>query len=80
MTDKTIQIKNTSDLLNFFITQSSDGEKNWFGFHEQKLVKMNLAFEMAKLHAPNMTPTEVVDYVNELNNKIYNNIVKKESK
>ena len=73
---KQLQIQNSNQLLNLLWDLAGTNEKNWFTFHAQKIVKMNLAYEIAKLHAPVMSPEEVVSYVNKLNNDIYNTIVK----
>lgn len=73
-----MQIKSNSDLLNFIISQSNSGVKNWFGFTQQKIAGINTAYEMAVLHADKMTPDEIVNYVTELNNKIFNKIIKGE--
>jgi hypothetical protein len=73
-----MQIKSNSDLLNFIISQSNSGDKNWFGFTQQKIAGINCAYEMAVLHGDKMTPDEVVKYVSELNNKIFHKIIKGE--
>jgi len=69
-------IQNSTDLLNFIITQANSGQKNWFGFQEQKIAGINTAYEMAINHADKMTPDEIVDYVLRLNNLIFQKIIK----
>jgi methyl coenzyme M reductase alpha subunit len=69
-------IQNSTDLLNFIITQASSGQKNWFGFQEQKIAGINTAYAMAINHANEMTPDEIVEYVVSLNNAIYQKIIK----
>lgn len=71
-------IQNTNDLLSYLITQSTGGQKNWFGFQQQKLTGINLAYKIAENHANTMTPDEIVNFVTDLNNKIYIKIIKGE--
>lgn len=73
-----MDIKSQNDLLGFLITQAGSGQKNWFGFAEQRLTGINLAHEIAAHHADKMTPTEVVEYVVSLNNCIYTKLIKAE--
>ena len=68
--------RSTQDLLAYLITQANSGQKNWFGFQQQKLVGINACYEMAIIHADKMTPEEVVQYVSKLNNAIYNILIK----
>jgi hypothetical protein len=68
-------IQNNNDLLNYLITQSETGKKDWFGFPQQKILTMNLAYEIAKNHANHLSPEQVVDYVLDLNNNIFKKIV-----
>lgn len=70
-----MNINSQKDLLGFLISQSESGQKNWFGFAEQRLTGINLAHEIAANHADKMTPDEVVDYVISLNNTIYNKLI-----
>jgi hypothetical protein len=69
----------SKDLLAYLITQSSSGAKNWFGFQQQKIMGINLAYEIAKNHASQMSPYEVTDYVMRLNDSIYKKLIKGES-
>ena len=72
----TAQIKSSDDLLSYLVTQANSGQKNWFGFAQQRLTGINLAHEIAKNHADKLSPEEVVDYVVKLNNTIYQKIIK----
>jgi PIN domain nuclease of toxin-antitoxin system len=73
MMNTTIQDRN--DLLSFLITQSGS-RKDWFGFQQQKITAISLAHEIAAKHADKMTPHEIVNYVSELNNHLYQKIIK----
>ena len=73
MQDTTIQ--NTNDLLGFLVTQA-ELRKDWFGFTQQKMTAINLAHEIAKNHADKMTAEEIVNYALELNEIIYQKIVR----
>jgi len=61
--------------LSFLINQS-ESRKDWFGFPQQRLTAINLAHEIAKHHADKMTPKEVVQYAVEVNDNIYQSIIK----
>lgn len=71
-------IQNSNDLLSFLVSRANSGVKNWFGFPEQRVTGINLAYEIAKNHADSMTPEEVVEYVVKLNNTIHSKIIKGE--
>lgn len=73
-----IPIQSNNDLLNYILNQADSGNKNWFGYPQQRITGINIAYEIAKNHANTMTPNEVVDYAIELNNKIYSKIIKGE--
>jgi hypothetical protein len=68
-------IQNTNDLLGFLVSQAGE-RKDWFGFSQQKLTAVNLAHKIAENHASQMTPAEVVSYVQTLNQEIFNRIIK----
>lgn len=70
-------IQNNQDLLSFLVQNANSGVKNWFGFQQQRITGINLAYEIAKNHADKMTPDEITHYVVELNNSIYRNIIEK---
>ncbi len=72
----TTTIQNTNDLLNFLISRSGSGDKNWFGFSEQRMTSITLAHDIAKMHADKMTPEEAVKYAIELNSAIYRLIIR----
>lgn len=67
----TVQIQSNHDLLSFLVQQASSGSKNWFGFPQQRLMGIHLAYEIAKTHADKMSPEEIIDFVIGLNNAIY---------
>lgn len=71
-----MKIESQNDLLGFLISQAGSGQKNWFGFAQQRLTGINLAHEIAANHADKMSPDEVVDYVVSLNNNIYQKLIK----
>ena len=73
-----MQIENNKDLLSYLISQSSSGQKNWFGFHQQRITGINLAYDIARYHADKMSPQDIVDFVISLNNQIYQKIIKGE--
>ena len=69
-------IQNNNDLLAFLLSQANSGAKNWFGFQQQRIAGIDTAYRMAIAHADKMTPDQVVQYVVDLNNAIYNKIIK----
>lgn len=69
-------IHNTNDLLSYLVTLSQTGQKNWFGFPQQRIAGIHLAYEIAVAHADTMSPEEVVDYVIRLNNTIFQKLLK----
>jgi hypothetical protein len=72
------QITNSQDLLSYIVTLANSGNKNWFGFPQQRIAGIHLAYEIAKIHADKMTPEEVVEYVIRLNNAIFQKLLKGE--
>ena len=72
----TTTIQNNNDLLTFLLSQANSGAKNWFGFQQQRIAGIDAAYRMAIAHADKMTPEQVVQYVVDLNNAIYNKIIK----
>lgn len=72
-----MQIQSNNDLLSFLISQSGSGQKNWFGFQQQRIAGINVAYEIAKQHADKLTPDEIVDFVAALNNAIYTKLIVK---
>lgn len=74
------KIQNSNDLFAYLVNQANSGIKNWFGFHQQKIAGINLAYEIAKNHADKMSPEEVADYARRLNDAIYDKIVKVDNK
>jgi len=71
-----VKIESSSDLLGFLYSQMSSGQKDWFGFMQQKLTGINLCHEIAARHADKMTPADIVAYVSDLNNAIYQRFIK----
>jgi hypothetical protein len=71
-----MQIQSSNDLLSFLISQSNSGVKSWFGFQQQRIVGIHIAYEIAKIHANTLSPDEIVDYVAKLNNAIYYKLIK----
>lgn len=70
-------IQNNQDLLSFLIAHANSGVKNWFGYQQQRIAGISLAYKIAERHAPTMTPEEVTRYVVELNNSIFKSIIEK---
>lgn len=71
-----MDIKSQNDLLAYLVNQAGSGQKNWFGFAQQRITGINLAHEIAKHHADKLTPEQAVDYAVKLNNAIYQKIIK----
>lgn len=69
-------VNNSDALLAYLVKQVDSGQKNWFGFPQQRVAGINLAYQIATYHADKMSADEVVDYVVKLNNAIYNKIIK----
>jgi hypothetical protein len=67
---------NSQDLLNYLLSQANSGSKNWFGFQQQRIAGIALAYRIAEIHADKISPEDVVDYVNKLNNAIFNKLIK----
>lgn len=70
-------IKNADDLLEYIIARAQSGEKAWFGFPQQKIVGIFMAYEIARLHADKLSPEQAVNYVVNLNNLVFDKLVKK---
>ena len=71
----TTTIQNTTDLLSFLQAQS-ESRKDWFGFTQQKMTGIRLAHEIAAMHADKMTPSQIVQFVMDLNNLIYKDMIR----
>jgi hypothetical protein len=71
-------IKNTDDLLSYLVQLAESGNKQWFGFHQQKITGISLVHQIAANHADKMSPDEIVEYVKNLNDCIYNTLIRKE--
>lgn len=73
MQDTTIQ--DTNDLLNY-LTEQAKEHKHWFGYMQQRMTGINLIHQIAARHADKMKPSEVVDYVKQLNDEIFKRMIK----
>lgn len=71
-----MQIQTTNDLLNYIVSQANSGQKNWFGFQQQRIAGIDVAYKIAINHADKMSPEEIADYVSRLNNAVYQKLVK----
>lgn len=71
-----MEIKNNADLLNFLWAQMDSGQKNWYGFSQQRITGITLVHQIAANHADKFTPEEVVQYVIKLNDEIYKRFIK----
>lgn len=69
------QQNNSEALLHYLVTQANSGNKNWFGFQQQRIAGINLAYRIAERHADSMTPDQITEFVVGLNNSIYRNII-----
>jgi hypothetical protein len=74
----TTSIQNSDDLLTYIVGCANSGQKNWFGFTQQRIVGIHLAYEIAKHHADKMTPEEIADFAVRLNNAVFQKLVKGE--
>lgn len=72
------QITNTDELLSYIVSQANSGQKNWFGFQQQRISGIYIAYEIAKIHADKMTPEQIVKFVDDLNTAIYKKLIKGE--
>jgi N-methylhydantoinase A/oxoprolinase/acetone carboxylase beta subunit len=72
-----MQITDSNDLLGYLEAQAATGDKQWFGFLQQKIIAITLANQIAANHADKMTPDQIVEYVVELNNQIFQKIISK---
>ena len=74
-----MDIKSNDDLLNYLIERANSTDPNiakqWFGRLQQRITGIQLAHAIAANHADKMTPDQVVDYVNNLQNTIFKKIV-----
>jgi N-methylhydantoinase A/oxoprolinase/acetone carboxylase beta subunit len=72
-----MQITDSNDLLGYLEAQAATGDKQWFGFLQQKIIAITLAHQIAANHADKMTPDQIVEFVVELNNQIFHKIISK---
>ena len=73
-----MQQNNSEALLHYLVTQANSGVKNWFGFQQQRIAGINLAYKIAERHADKMTPDEIAEYAFKLNNAVYAKLIKGE--
>lgn len=66
---------NTDALINYLVAQANSGAKNWFGFQQQRIAGIDLAYRIAEHHADKMTPKEITAFVKELNNCVYVDLI-----
>ena len=71
-----MKIQNQNDLLSFLLRQQELKPGFWFGFPEQKITGVQLAHQLAINFADIMTPEQVANYVVELNNQVFDKIIK----
>lgn len=72
-----MQITDSNDLLGYLEAQAATGDKQWFGFLQQKIIAITLAHQIAANHADKMSPEQIVEYVVELNNQIFHKVISK---
>ena len=70
------KISNNNELLGFLLAQASSGQKDWFGFTQQRITGIYLTHQIAARHADKMTPKQIVLYAKELNDEIYQGFIK----
>ncbi len=71
-----VKISNNNELLGFLLAQASSGQKDWFGFTQQRITGIYLTHQIAARHANEMTPKQIVSYAKELNDEIYQGFIK----
>ncbi len=67
---------NSNDLLTYLVIQANSGAKDWFGFRQQRILGINVAYRIAERHADKLSPEQVADYAFRLNNAIFTKLVK----
>lgn len=72
-----MRIQNNRDLLQFLIERSESGDKDWFGFAQQKIAGIDLCYAIAINHADKMSSEDIVNFVLNLNNHIYDKMLSK---
>lgn len=71
-----VKISNNNELLGFLLAQASSGQKDWFGFTQQRITGIYLTHQIAARHANEMTPKQIVAYAKDLNDEIYQGFIK----
>lgn len=72
-----MDIQKSSDLL-WFLLQQKTQKPDWFSHSEQKITGIQLAHQIAAAHADKLTPDEVVEYVVQLNDRMYQKMIRKD--
>lgn len=67
--------QSTNVLLDYLVTQAAV-QKDWFGFLQQRIAGVDLAYRIAVNHADKLSPSEIVAYVKTLNDEIYEKILR----
>ena len=62
-------------LLDYLVSQAAI-QKDWFGFLQQRIAGVDLAYRIAERHADKLSPEEIVIYVKKLNDEIYEKILR----
>jgi hypothetical protein len=72
---KFIKDKPDGGLIAYINERVEAGEKQWFGRMQQRVTGIQLAHQIAANHADKMTPTQIAEFVSELNDQIFKKIV-----
>jgi hypothetical protein len=70
-----MKIQNNNDLLDYLLEQAASKDRRWFSFEQQKILGIQIAYDIARNHADKMSPEQVVDYVIRLNGAIYHKLI-----
>ena len=65
----------SDDLLTYLVSQQSSGAKDWFGYRQQRIAGIYLAYEIAKNHADVLTAEQCAQFALDLNNAIYDKLI-----
>lgn len=71
----TQNIQTHNVLLDYLVSQAAI-QKDWFGFLQQRIAGVDLAYRIAAQHADKLSPQEIVTYVKLLNDEIYEKILR----
>lgn len=70
------QNTNTHNVLLDYLVSQAAIQKDWFGFLQQRIAGVDLAYRIAERHADKLSPEEIVTYVKKLNDEIYEKILR----